>query len=131
MCKILHIFVKKILQLCVKLCLVGLGSRCGSAVKWWKWENKWNQEDPGLLPTPGNLFFKKGLGAGAFPAKHDFSPGTFSRKHVQTYLTISRKWIPPKFNNFAKMNSAKIMQIFASLIQFILQASFLIRENLD
>jgi hypothetical protein len=31
-------------------------SRCGSAVKWWKWENKWNQEDPGSLPTPGNLF---------------------------------------------------------------------------
>jgi hypothetical protein len=33
-----------------------LGSRCGSAVKWWKWENKWNWEDLGLLPTPGNLF---------------------------------------------------------------------------
>jgi hypothetical protein len=32
-----------------------LGSRCGSAVKWCKWENKWNQEDPGSLPTPGNL----------------------------------------------------------------------------
>jgi hypothetical protein len=35
------------------------GSRCGSAVKWWKWENKWNQEDPGSLLTPGNFFIKK------------------------------------------------------------------------
>jgi hypothetical protein len=34
------------------------GSRCGSAVKWWKWENKWYREDPGLLHTPGNLFKK-------------------------------------------------------------------------
>jgi hypothetical protein len=34
------------------------GSRCGSAVKWWKWENKRNRVDPGLLPTPGNLFKK-------------------------------------------------------------------------
>jgi hypothetical protein len=33
-----------------------IGSRCGSAVKWWKWENKLYREDPGLLPTPGNLF---------------------------------------------------------------------------
>jgi hypothetical protein len=32
-----------------------LGSRCGSAVKWWKWESKWNWEDTGSLPTPGNL----------------------------------------------------------------------------
>jgi hypothetical protein len=32
---------------------------CGSAVKWWKWETKWNWEDPGSLPTPGNLFFLK------------------------------------------------------------------------
>jgi hypothetical protein len=23
-----------------------------------KWENKWNREDPGSLPTPGNLFKK-------------------------------------------------------------------------
>jgi hypothetical protein len=23
-----------------------------------KWENKWNLEDPGSLPTPGNLFKK-------------------------------------------------------------------------
>jgi hypothetical protein len=34
-----------------------VGSRCGSAVKWWKWKNKWNWEDPGLLTTPGKLFF--------------------------------------------------------------------------
>jgi hypothetical protein len=33
-----------------------MGSRCGSAVTWWKWENKLNWEDPGSLPTPGNLF---------------------------------------------------------------------------
>jgi hypothetical protein len=31
------------------------GSRCDSAVKWRKWENKLNWEAPGLLPTPGNL----------------------------------------------------------------------------
>jgi hypothetical protein len=42
-----------------KYCHPPLGSRCGSAVKWWKWENNWNREDPGLLPTLGNLFFKK------------------------------------------------------------------------
>jgi hypothetical protein len=34
------------------------GSRCGSAVKWWTWENKWNIEALGLLPTPSNLFKK-------------------------------------------------------------------------
>jgi hypothetical protein len=33
-------------------------SRCGSAVKWWKWENKKNREDPGSLRTPGHLFKK-------------------------------------------------------------------------
>jgi hypothetical protein len=32
-----------------------LGSRCGSAVKWWKCENNWNGEAPGSLPTWGNL----------------------------------------------------------------------------
>jgi hypothetical protein len=25
---------------------------------WWKWENKWNWEDQGSIPTPGNLFKK-------------------------------------------------------------------------
>jgi hypothetical protein len=36
-----------------------LGSRCGSAVKWWKWDDKWNREDPGLLPTRATSFFKR------------------------------------------------------------------------
>jgi hypothetical protein len=35
-----------------------MGSHCGSAVKWWKWENKQNWEDPSSLPTPGNLLKK-------------------------------------------------------------------------
>jgi hypothetical protein len=34
------------------------GSRCGSALKWRKWENEWNWEDPGSLPTLGNLIKK-------------------------------------------------------------------------
>jgi hypothetical protein len=33
--------------------------RCGSAVKWWKWENKWIWEDPGVLPLPRATSFKK------------------------------------------------------------------------
>jgi hypothetical protein len=45
----------KYVQLC-KESIHNKGSRCGSVVKWWKWENKWNQEDLGLLPSPGNLF---------------------------------------------------------------------------
>jgi hypothetical protein len=38
-------------------------SRCGSAVKWWKWENKLYQEDPRSPPPPrATSFFKKRIG---------------------------------------------------------------------
>jgi hypothetical protein len=30
--------------------------------KMMEWENKWNQNIPGSLPTPGSFFFKKNLG---------------------------------------------------------------------
>jgi hypothetical protein len=48
-------------SVCFKTLSLPTGSRCGSAVKWWELENKWNREDLGSLPTPGNLFKKKTL----------------------------------------------------------------------
>jgi hypothetical protein len=47
-----------------------LGSCCGSTEKWWKWENKLNQEDPGLLPTPGNLLKNLTLGENVAESGH-------------------------------------------------------------
>jgi hypothetical protein len=61
-----------------------MGSRCGSTVKWWKWENKWNQEDLGWLPTPGNLFFcQKRLFQNFLPACTPTWPSPFLRARTR------------------------------------------------
>jgi hypothetical protein len=54
------------------------GSRYGSAVKWRKWENKWNGEDPGLLPTvPRATSLKNGLGCTL-----GHTPGNLLKKRI-------------------------------------------------